>query len=109
MAAASPGGGSGLRGRRRPAAAGGGGGAPAAPAGLLEAGVPVLGICYGFQLMVSALGGTVARTPAGEYGATAVEQLPGGTLLRGLPGRFQAWMSHGDTCTAAPPGFMVTG
>jgi GMP synthase (glutamine-hydrolysing) len=84
-------------------------GAPPAPAGLLEAGVPVLGICYGFQLLVSALGGTVARTPAGEYGATAVAPLSGGgTLLSGLPGRFQAWMSHGDTCTAAPPGFTVT-
>jgi GMP synthase (glutamine-hydrolysing) len=111
-------------------------GAPPAPAGLFEAGVPVLGICYGFQLMVSALGGTVARTGTGEYGATPVQTLPpgaagpgdggpgrsgperggperggperGGTLLGGLDGRFQAWMSHGDTCTAAPPGFTVT-
>jgi GMP synthase (glutamine-hydrolysing) len=45
-------------------------GAPPAPAGLLGAGVPVLGICYGFQLMVSGLGGSVAHTGAGEYGAT---------------------------------------
>ena len=50
-------------------------GAPPAPAGLLAAGVPVLGICYGFQLMVSGLGGSVAHTGAGEYGATAMDLL----------------------------------
>ena len=84
-------------------------GAPPAPAGLLDAGVPVLGICYGFQLMVSGLGGSVAHTGAGEYGATQLELLPpGGTLLSGLPPRQQVWMSHGDTCTVAPPGFTVT-
>jgi GMP synthase (glutamine-hydrolysing) len=97
-------------------------GAPPAPAGLLDAGVPALGICYGFQLMVSGLGGSVAHTGAGEYGATQLELLPrdaaddgpgattspGGTLLGGLPPRQQVWMSHGDTCTVAPPGFTVT-
>jgi GMP synthase (glutamine-hydrolysing) len=103
-------------------------GAPPAPDGLLAAGVPVLGICYGFQLMVSGLGGSVAHTGAGEYGATTLELLPpdpavsgatggpetdpaagpGGTLLSGLPARQQVWMSHGDTCTVAPPGFTVT-
>jgi GMP synthase (glutamine-hydrolysing) len=84
-------------------------GAPPAPDGLLQAGVPVLGICYGFQLMVSGLGGTVARTGGGEYGATALETLPDpGVLLGGLPGRQQVWMSHGDTCASAPPGFTVT-
>jgi len=98
-------------------------GAPPAPVGLLDAGVPVLGICYGFQLMVSGLGGSVAHTGAGEYGATRLELLPppgaaaggpgkatapGGTLLSGLPPRQQVWMSHGDTCTVAPPGFTVT-
>ena len=51
-------------------------GAPPAPAGLLGAGVPVLGICYGFQLMVSGLGGSVAHTGTGEYGATQLELLP---------------------------------
>jgi GMP synthase (glutamine-hydrolysing) len=84
-------------------------GAPPAPAGVFEAGVPVLGICYGFQLMVSGLGGTVRRTGGGEYGATTLEVGPaGGVLLDGLPGRQQVWMSHGDTCAAAPPGFAVT-
>ena len=84
-------------------------GAPPAPDGLLHAGVPVLGICYGFQLMVSGLGGEVRRTGSGEYGATALEALAaGGVLLGGLPDRQQVWMSHGDTCAVAPPGFAVT-
>jgi GMP synthase (glutamine-hydrolysing) len=84
-------------------------GAPPAPDGLLRAGVPILGICYGFQLMVSGLGGTVRRTGSGEYGATELEVRPeGGVLLGGLPARQQVWMSHGDTCATAPPGFAVT-
>jgi GMP synthase (glutamine-hydrolysing) len=100
--------------------------APPGPPGLLTAGVPVLGICYGFQLMVSGLGGEVAHTGGGEYGATALELIsspdnespsgeslpeaahPGGTLLGGLPGHQQVWMSHGDTVSTAPPGFAVT-
>ncbi|HYB46647.1 MAG TPA: glutamine-hydrolyzing GMP synthase [Streptosporangiaceae bacterium] len=96
-------------------------GAPPAPAGLFRAGLPVLGICYGFQLMVSELGGTVERTGAAEYGPTVLETLPargddppsapreaGGRLLVGTPARQHVWMSHGDTATAAPPGFTVT-
>ena len=85
-------------------------GAPPAPDGLLDAGIPVLGICYGFQVMVSGLGGTVARTPVGEYGGTELCLLPdaGQTLLTGLPSPQQVWMSHGDTCTEPPPGFVVT-
>jgi GMP synthase (glutamine-hydrolysing) len=89
-------------------------GAPSAPDGMFQAGVPILGICYGFQLMVSGLGGTVQRTSGGEYGATALEILPGatgdggGVLLGGLPARQQVWMSHGDTCAAPPAGFTVT-
>ena len=88
-------------------------GAPPAPDGMFQAGVPILGICYGFQLMVSGLGGTVQRTSGGEYGATALEVLAGaggavGALLGGLPAEQQVWMSHGDTCAAPPPGFTVT-
>jgi GMP synthase (glutamine-hydrolysing) len=90
-------------------------GAPPAPAGLLEAGIPVLGICYGFQLMMNGLGGRVEHTGAREYGATGLELVPGGAaaktggvLLGGLPDRQQVWMSHGDSCAAAPPGFTVT-
>ena len=75
--------------------------------------MPVLGICYGFQLMVSGLGGSVAHTGAGEYGATRLELLPpdaadGVPARRRCPPRQQVWMSHGDTCTVAPPGFTVT-
>jgi GMP synthase (glutamine-hydrolysing) len=84
-------------------------GAPPAPAGLLTAGVPVLGICYGFQLMVRDLGGDVSRTGTGEYGATELQvSEDGGVLLGGLPSSQQVWMSHGDTCAVAPPGFAIT-
>ncbi len=83
-------------------------GAPPAPQGLLEAGVPLLGICYGFQLMVAGLGGVVERTAAGEYGATELDVAGSGTLLAGLPPRQRAWMSHGDTAVTPPPGFAVT-
>jgi len=84
-------------------------GAPPAPAGLLSAGVPVLGICYGFQLMIRDLGGEVARTGSGEYGAASLALVgPGGVLLGGMPEAQQVWMSHGDTCTVAPGGFTVT-
>ena len=86
-------------------------GAPPAPGGppdLFSAGVPVLGICYGFQLMVQGLGGTVRRTGAAEYGATTLEATCDGSLLAGLPGRQRVWMSHGDTCVGGPDGFAVT-
>jgi GMP synthase (glutamine-hydrolysing) len=125
-------------------------GAPPAPSGLLSAGVPVLGICYGFQLMMAGLGGSVEHTGGGEYGATTLElsslepdagesstgesstgelstgelstgesstggprsvgagQEAGGVLLGGLPASQQVWMSHGDACAVAPPGFAVT-
>ncbi|HEY5990038.1 MAG TPA: glutamine-hydrolyzing GMP synthase, partial [Streptosporangiaceae bacterium] len=86
-------------------------GAPPGPPGLLTAGIPVLGICYGFQLMVSELGGSVAHTGTGEYGATTLELLPrapGQTLLAGLPLGQHVWMSHGDTCMVPPEGFAVT-
>jgi GMP synthase (glutamine-hydrolysing) len=82
-------------------------GAPPAPPGLFEAGVPVLGICYGFQLMVAELGGTVEPTGLAEYGATVLDT-SGGLLLAGTPASQRVWMSHGDTCTAGPPGFTVT-
>jgi GMP synthase (glutamine-hydrolysing) len=90
-------------------------GAPAAPAGLFEAGVPVLGICYGHQVLVRELGGTVERTGAAEYGGTSLQVADrddggpdGGRLLGGLGSQLNVWMSHGDTSTVAPPGFTVT-
>jgi GMP synthase (glutamine-hydrolysing) len=83
-------------------------GAPPAPAGIFTAGVPVLGICYGFQVMIRDLGGSVQHA-SGEYGPTALQVMPdGGALLSELPGRLQVWMSHGDTCAEPPPGFAVT-
>ena len=84
-------------------------GAPAVPDGLFDAGIPVFGICYGHQVMVATLGGTVERTGAAEYGGTPVSVAgSGGRLLGGLPGQFSVWMSHGDTSTVEPPGFTVT-
>ena len=84
-------------------------GAPNAPAGLFEAGVPVFGICYGHQVMVRELGGTVERTGAAEYGGTPRHVQPdGGRLLGGLGRELSVWMSHGDTSTVAPAGFIVT-
>ncbi|MEO5877206.1 MAG: glutamine-hydrolyzing GMP synthase [Streptosporangiaceae bacterium] len=82
-------------------------GAPAAPEGLFEAGVPVLGICYGFQVMAQTLGCVVERTDVAEYGRTPVK-VTGGSLFEGLPAAYQVWMSHGTYASAAPEGFVVT-
>jgi len=81
--------------------------APAVDPALFDAGVPVLGICYGFQAMASALGGVVAHTGAREYGGTSVAVDEAGTLLAGSPGAETVWMSHGDAVHAAPEGFQV--
>jgi GMP synthase (glutamine-hydrolysing) len=83
-------------------------GAPQANAGLFAAGVPVFGICYGFQAMAQALGGEVANTGAREFGRTTLSVSTPGVLLRGLPSAQQVWMSHGDEVSVAPPGFVVT-
>ncbi len=84
-------------------------GAPRLDPGLLEAGVPVFGMCYGFQSMAQALGGTVARTGAREYGKTdaAISDVES-TLFAGQPPSQTVWMSHGDSVSAAPEGFAVT-
>ncbi|HYH35630.1 MAG TPA: glutamine-hydrolyzing GMP synthase [Nocardioides sp.] len=82
-------------------------GAPGLDPGLFDAGVPVFGMCYGFQLMARGLGGEVAPTGAREYGRTRVSVTAGGTLLEGLPSEHTVWMSHGDSVTAAPAGFDV--
>ncbi len=76
---------------------------------IFAAGVPVLGICYGFQAMAVALGGEVAHTGDREFGGTAV-RLPagGGRMLADLAEGQDVWMSHGDCVTAAPAGFTVT-
>ena len=82
-------------------------GAPDLDAGVFDSDVPVFGICYGFQAMAQALGGTVAHTGAREYGRTLLTA-QAGTLLRDLPDSLPVWMSHGDSVTIAPSGFMVT-
>ena len=83
-------------------------GAPRTDPALFDAGVPVFGICYGFQAMTQALDGEVARTGGSEFGRTTLTVVDPGVLLRGLPGVQQVWMSHGDAVTVAPPGFTVT-
>jgi GMP synthase (glutamine-hydrolysing) len=83
-------------------------GAPGVDPALFDAGVPVLGICYGFQAMARALGGEVARTGLSEFGRTPLAVLEPGTLFAGLPGELEVWMSHGDSVSAAPAGYTVT-
>lgn len=84
-------------------------GAPTVDRSLFEAGVPVFGMCYGFQLMAQALGGTVDNTGAREYGRTALAvSRPSSTLFEGTPAEQSVWMSHGDACSAAPEGFTVS-
>jgi len=82
-------------------------GAPSLDPALFDNAVPVFGICYGFQAMAQALGGTVAHTGAREYGRTLLTA-QGGTLLRDLPADLPVWMSHGDSVAVAPSGFTVT-
>ncbi|WP_407067575.1 glutamine-hydrolyzing GMP synthase [Mycobacterium triplex] len=81
-------------------------GAPQLDPAVFDLGVPVFGICYGFQAMAQALGGTVAHTGTSEYGRTELKVL-GGELHSGLPAAQPVWMSHGDAVTAAPEGFDV--
>ena len=81
-------------------------GAPQLDPGVFDLGIPVFGICYGFQAMAQALGGTVERTGTSEYGRTELNVL-GGELHSRLPGTQPVWMSHGDAVTIAPVGFEV--
>ncbi|MFE2109413.1 glutamine-hydrolyzing GMP synthase [Kitasatospora sp. NPDC059463] len=84
-------------------------GAPQLDRAIFEAGVPVFGMCYGFQLMATVLGGTVDNTGAREYGRTPLTvSRTGSTLFEGVPAQHSVWMSHGDACSAAPEGFTVT-
>ncbi len=84
-------------------------GAPSLDPALLEAGVPVFGMCYGFQAMAQAMGGTVAHTGLREYGSTpASVSDTGSTLFNGQPTDQSVWMSHGDSVTQAPAGMRVT-
>ncbi len=83
--------------------------APKLDSALFDTGIPVFGICYGFQVMAAALGGEVAKTGKSEYGRTDFKVEHSKGLLSGLPTQQQVWMSHGDSVTSAPKGFMTTG
>ncbi|MEQ8719617.1 MAG: glutamine-hydrolyzing GMP synthase [Acidimicrobiales bacterium] len=83
-------------------------GAPTLDPAVYELGVPVLGICYGAQLLARQLGGTVDHSGRGEYGRTRLDVAAGGTLLADLPIHQDVWMSHFDSIVEAPAGFTVT-
>ncbi|WP_448752785.1 glutamine-hydrolyzing GMP synthase [Actinomyces sp.] len=83
-------------------------GAPSIDPAIFAAGVPVLGICYGFQTMAHALGGTVGRTGTREYGHTDAAVSEQSCLFDGTPEDQVVWMSHGDAVQGAPEGFTVT-
>jgi GMP synthase (glutamine-hydrolysing) len=80
-------------------------GAPRLDRGLLELGLPVMGICYGMQLLVHELGGRVEEAEVGEFGRSDLHVSEPGMLLKGLPREQTCWMSHRDTVYEAPPGF----
>ena len=83
-------------------------GAPTLDPKIFEAGIPIFGICYGFQVMAAALGGVVTKTGKSEYGRTTLSHASDSKLLSGLPKEFSVWMSHGDSVTTAPAGFTST-
>jgi len=80
-------------------------GAPQVPRALFDLGIPVFGICYGFQAMALTLGGEVDRTDLSEFGRTQLTVGDHGELLAGLPDQFTVWMSHGVSVRQAPAGF----
>jgi GMP synthase (glutamine-hydrolysing) len=82
-------------------------GSPAIDPRLLSAGIPVLGICYGQQLMAHLLGGIVEKGDRGEYGFAQLDLRTGDLLFRGVAGRQQVWMSHRDLVASPPAGFRV--
>ncbi|MBO5490551.1 MAG: gamma-glutamyl-gamma-aminobutyrate hydrolase family protein, partial [Desulfovibrio sp.] len=88
--------------------------APQLDMGILELGVPVLGICYGMQLLAQSLGGRLAQSETREYGPADFEKTADCPLWAGIDDlRFgrptRVWMSHGDKVQSPPPGFVVSG
>ena len=80
-------------------------GAPSLERGLLELGIPVMGICYGMQLLVHELGGRVEQAEVGEFGRSDLHVADPGRLFEGMPREQTCWMSHRDTVFEPPPGF----
>jgi GMP synthase (glutamine-hydrolysing) len=83
--------------------------APTLDPAIYELGIPILGICYGAQLMAQQLGGEVANTGVGEYGRTTLTRHGPTVLMTNWPETTTTWMSHGDAIATAPEGFVVTG
>ena len=79
--------------------------APAFDGAILTLGIPVFGICYGFQVMATALGGVVSQTGKSEFGRTDVTVQSQSKIFSNLPAQQKVWMSHGDAVTQAPAGF----
>ncbi len=82
--------------------------APHCSGEVLKLGVPILGICYGLQLLSYFLGGTVESSARREYGAAQLRLTSDSELLADLPSESQVWMSHGDHVSTPPPGFKIT-
>jgi len=83
-------------------------GAPGIDPAIFDLGVPVLGVCYGMQLMSQSLGGRVEPGESREYGKTEMTTVPDNELFAGLPEKFIVWMSHGDRVAEIPEGFKVS-
>lgn len=83
-------------------------GAPSLDLAILKLGIPIFGICYGFQAMANALGGTVTKTGLREFGGTELTVTAPGALFAGLPATANVWMSHGDCVSVAPDGFIIS-
>jgi GMP synthase (glutamine-hydrolysing) len=81
--------------------------APGVDPNLWTSGLPILGICYGLQLIARDLGGELARSSQREFGPASLEIVEDSALSRDVPARSRAWMSHGDTVSAPPAGFHV--
>jgi GMP synthase (glutamine-hydrolysing) len=82
--------------------------APSIDPGVYALGIPILGLCYGAQLMALQLGGTVSRTGQGEYGRTSLSLTGASPLFVDWPATSSVWMSHGDAITEPPDGFVAT-
>lgn len=81
---------------------------PSVPKELFELGIPVLGICYGEQLMAKVLGGTVAEGTTREYGKEEISILKRSGIFKDLKAKETVWFSHGDVVTEPPPDFVIT-